>query len=126
MARSQLAPAHRHIAVEGEQARRRTARDHVTERCLIRRRWLPAVITANAPVHAPAPTGRSLLAEEVSECWEPIRRERDRPYAASLPPVVIAAVMQRERYKMAWMVAATRAASRRASIGHRRCRPGRA
>jgi len=64
-ARHDLTPAHRQIAVEGEQARRGTTLDDLSQRLFVFAA-LPAIGAADAPIHAPAAIAGTPLANRSS------------------------------------------------------------
>src|SRR5207247_11203382 len=76
VARRKLAPAHGHVAVEGEQARGRTALHDLSERHLVFLARPLAIGAADPPPHAPAAIAGAVLAEQVLERRPQIGRER--------------------------------------------------
>src|SRR5262252_6139680 len=75
-ARRQLTPSDRDVAVEGEEAGRRTAPHDPPEVRLVAARRAAPVAGADPPVHAPAAAARAARTEEVLERGPEIRRER--------------------------------------------------
>ena len=75
-ARRELTPAHGRVAVEGEQARWRTALHDLAKRRLVVRARSRAIGAADPPVHAPAAVAGPVRAEQVLERRPQIRRQR--------------------------------------------------
>jgi hypothetical protein len=69
------APTHCQIAVEGEQARRGTMLDDLSQRLLVFAA-LPAIGAPDAPIHEPAAIAGPPLAKPILKCRPQSGRER--------------------------------------------------
>src|SRR5437588_11293111 len=75
-ARRKLAPPYGYIAIESEQAGRRTAPHELSKRRLILLAGRLAIGTADSPVHAPRAIARAMLVKQVLQSSPQIGRER--------------------------------------------------
>jgi len=85
IARRQLTPAYGHVAVEGEQARRRTALHDLSKRRPVFLVLSLAIGSADPPIHAPAAPDGAIFAEQVLERGPQIGSEwADREHHAAV------------------------------------------